>query len=54
MFFITTTTTTNSPQSTINAPQIHHQKTTRKTRIPLQNRTLHHQKKIIRKNQAPS
>jgi hypothetical protein len=33
-FFTTTQGTTNSPQSTINPPQIHHQKTTQKTHNP--------------------
>jgi chromosome segregation ATPase len=47
VFFITTTTTTNSPQSTINSPQIHHQKTIRKTRNPFENRALHHYLHLI-------
>jgi hypothetical protein len=42
--FITTKPTTNSPQSTIKSPRIHHSKTIRKTPEPLENRTLHHTK----------
>jgi chromosome segregation ATPase len=41
--------TTNSPQSTITAPQTHHQKTTLKTHNPLESRTLHHHQHLIRK-----
>jgi hypothetical protein len=37
-YFLTTTqATTNSPHPTINSPQIHHQKTTRKTSNPAKN-----------------
>jgi flagellar biosynthesis chaperone FliJ len=51
-FSITTPPTTNSPQSTINSPRTNHQKTTRKTPEPLENRTLHHKKINLQKSRT--
>jgi hypothetical protein len=51
-FFTTTQATINSPQSTIDPPQTHQQKTTHKTHNPLENRNLHHRQDLTQKNPA--